>query len=209
MGQTEVGPKTIKQIFEHLYSIYGNPTPSQLKAIKTHLVTTHVVNFPVKRTFHQIECGKRCLMAAPGCRGYTLEQMTDILWEVFLPCGMYNDKYTDFNDLTNGDQTDPNARHLITREYEKALQDPTRTMGAAGCSGAFTATGSMEEEKDAPDDDSLGPITAAFSTLHSTNSELTEQNTELRRQLEEAHQREYQSQQHTAMMVQQQPSADL
>ena len=129
--------------------------------------------------------------------------MTDILWEVFLPCGMYNDEYTDFSALDNANQTYPNARHLITKEYEKVLQDPTRTMEAAGYSGAFTVTGGMEEEKDAPDDDSLGTITAAFSTLHSTNSELTQKNTDLQRQLDEARQHEYQSQQHTDMMVQQ------
>ena len=60
-------------------------------------------------------------------------------------------------------------------------------MGEAGYSGAYTATGAMEEEKDAPDDDSLVTITAAFSTLYSTNSKLTQQNTEIHHQLEEAH----------------------
>ena len=76
-------------------------------------------------------------------------------------------------------------------------------MGAAGYSRAFNAIAPAEEEKDAPDDDSIGTITAALSTLHSTNSELTLQNTQLRHELDEARQREYQAQQHAVMMAQQ------
>ena len=64
MGQTGFRPRTIREIFPHLYQIYGNPTPVQLKAIKTHMSATHITSFPVETRFHQIESGQRCLPLA-------------------------------------------------------------------------------------------------------------------------------------------------
>jgi hypothetical protein len=173
------GHRTIMDVFEYLFTTYGNIGPADVIADLQKMTTPIDPTRPIAHLFKQIEDSQKYAAAAQA--PITPMQIIKAAETLILQTGKYQTAYREYTNLPAAERTYLNFKTRMTAEYwfQNQVTTTTRAVGYHHANAAISAPGSDEEHLAAAASDFASAQSAnrtAFANLlTSSNGELNHQ----------------------------------
>ena len=181
------GPRSLQDIFLHLYQSYGRISPSSLKSNTDKLTNPIAAHLPIALVFRQIEDCQR--FATAGGAAFTQEQLIKAAETLILNTGKYQLAYREWINLPPPQKTFNTFRTRFAMEYQILNEMQNSTAQQQGF------VGNVEEDPDltsavanfaqasAADRTAFTQLTDTNAYLHQHMAQVSAQNENLQKQL--------------------------